>query len=377
MGTKCCGCDSSIFDLLFMECAKVTCKKIYHLKCLAITNEQHEKLSVEYKNNWICPECTRNVPKMGNSETPIRQSVMNKTFTPGNFVNTERGSHGKLDGSYVGDREKQILEELREFRLEVTTRFDEQREAFKIIQEKLRSSESEVQELKKITKVLQEKAGRVDELEKAIKSISETNKESDKKEKPLHNKGAENSYSKAVQVKLRTEVATDGGVATKHTISNDESMAKQTSTTETGILVTTVTEGETQNNEKEEEWTVVSKKKHNRYPDAEVKRGGNKSTLAIQGLERKKHLHVWRLRKNTTVESMEAHVRSICGDVEIKVDLIKHKKERNYRSFIIGVPESKYEALCDINIWPTDVEYCEWIWFRRAPSTSRQPATAE
>lgn len=100
-----------------------------------------------------------------------------------------------------------------------------------------------------------------------------------------------------------------------------------------------------------------------------MKKRRNTSHSEIRGLEKKNYLHVWRLQKETTTESLEKHVKNICGnDVPVIVDQIKHKTERDYFSFIIGVAESKYDTLCLPKSWTLNIEYCEWVWFRRSTS---------
>lgn len=89
----------------------------------------------------------------------------------------------------------------------------------------------------------------------------------------------------------------------------------------------------------------------------------------IQATERKKHLHVWRLSTETTVEKLISHVKGTCGsDVFVKIEKIKHKTQRDYASFIITVPESAYEKLFQPDIWPVNTEFSEWIWFRKSSS---------
>lgn len=111
-------------------------------------------------------------------------------------------------------------------------------------------------------------------------------------------------------------------------------------------------------------WTVVNKKK--RYPNDEVKKGESTNSTEIKGSERKRYLHVWRLDTETTIESLQKYVKNICGnEVPIKTDQIKHKNQRDYSSFIIALPESKYNVLCQPEHWPINIEFCEWVWFRR------------
>lgn len=82
--------------------------------------------------------------------------------------------------------------------------------------------------------------------------------------------------------------------------------------------------------DKESGWTTVRNKKHNRQ-NKQVRVGTNAELRAIQATERKKHLHVWRLHPETTIEAINDHVKTICGsEVQIKIEKIKHKIGRDY-----------------------------------------------
>ncbi|CAH2218046.1 jg13432 [Pararge aegeria aegeria] len=111
MGTKCNGCSESIYDLLFMECRQENCKKIYHMKCLMLSKKQFEEFTEQYKTNWRCPECMRDDPKGDNSDTPVRATAMNKTFTPSSYVNKQRGNRVAHSELRIETEEK-VLEEL-------------------------------------------------------------------------------------------------------------------------------------------------------------------------------------------------------------------------------------------------------------------------
>lgn len=105
-------------------------------------------------------------------------------------------------------------------------------------------------------------------------------------------------------------------------------------------------------------WTTVNRL-------SEVKKGENKAIKSIVAVERKKHLHVWFLHPDTTVEALTDHVKSVCKSSEVKVDKIKPKNKRDYSSFIIGVPESAYERISTGAVWPVNAEFGEWMWFRK------------
>ncbi|CAH2103089.1 unnamed protein product [Euphydryas editha] len=116
----------------------------------------------------------------------------------------------------------------------------------------------------------------------------------------------------------------------------------------------------TENKDEREEhgiWAQINRKL-NKYPHREVHKGGNLNVSAIKGTERMKYLHIWRLQKDTQIDNVEKHVRNICGqEVPIKVDKIKHKTERDYASFIVGIPESKYDMICRPESWAVNIEF--------------------
>lgn len=105
-------------------------------------------------------------------------------------------------------------------------------------------------------------------------------------------------------------------------------------------------------------WTTVNRL-------SEVKKGENKAMKSILAVEKKKHLHVWFLHPDTTVEALTDYVKSVCKTSEVKVDKIKPKSKRDYSSFIIGVPESAYEEISTGAVWPVNAEFGEWMWFRK------------
>lgn len=128
---------------------------------------------------------------------------------------------------------------------------------------------------------------------------------------------------------------------------------------------TVTTEMNSKVRENEDNWTVV-KKKQKRRQSKEIVRGQNTSVTHIQAIERMKHLHVWRLHPETTIESLSTYVKAVCGsEVTAKIEKVNHKTERGYASFIVGVPEKFYNQLSQPSVWPVNVELSEWIWFRR------------
>ncbi|XP_053612384.1 uncharacterized protein LOC128676346 [Plodia interpunctella] len=380
MDTKCNGCDKVIYDICYMECSREKCMKLYHLKCLGIAKEAFDELTQEQKVSWICPECVCSNPKRGNSDTPVRTSVLNKIFTP-SYVNTERGSRpNQADISLTYD-EMRVAEELRELRVQMDSRFDVQMNAYKQLQDRFCKSEIELQEIRKQLTVAQEKSSTVEALENIVKSLQDRNKyleaclvEKDKQAvETLNDKKQLILATKEVAQRKSAEVEVSACVATK-------------STTDTlvlePIIINSKTKSKDRNNDlvksmpelinkDKDDWVQVTKRK-GRYHKTEVKKGGSVNILDIQGTEKKKYLHVWRLKKETTKEAMETYVKKICGqEVPVQIEKITPKTDRDYSSFMVGVPERFYEKLCQSDVWPINVEYSEWIFFRRPSNKSR------
>lgn len=356
MGTKCDGCDSAIYDILFMECSQEKCKKVYHLQCLSLPKERFEELSVDFKNTWICPACKCNTPKLGNTETPVRGTVLNKTFTPGYFVNTQPRGARQIEETMIEDNNVEVLRVLRELRLEMKNQQEAQVNNILKLQEQLNIIQVEIKDIRKNMSVMEENTRKLDRIEKLLKTNA-------------HQEGLQSTLQENTSINTENLVPLTFANVTKQrkaevvTPSSPTMECRATKPAKVRVEPSANAEEIELNNEGD--WKTVNRTRK-KYPKGEVKKGGCTNSVEIQGSERKKFLHVWRVMKDTSVESMEAFVKKICGETaEIKVTSIRHKTERDYASFIIAVPEKMYETLCEPEHWPVNIEYCEWVWFRR------------
>ncbi|KAL4709141.1 hypothetical protein ACJJTC_015790 [Scirpophaga incertulas] len=350
MGEKCNGCDTAIYDLSYMKCSNEKCKRSYHLKCLAMTEEKFQGFSDEYKNNWSCPECSAKIPKGNNSDTPVRGHINpNKTVTPSNFVNIERGSRCRVKEIPIVDNECNLLKELMEFCQEVRITMKEQILKYEKIQYVLNNTVTELNVIKNMLKVVQEKADKVDELENTVKTLTAKNEQLENRcrnkegKKPLmHPTSATKTYANTLKHDIEEVVPTQSNI-----IARTKECGATKSETSIGSpnmrIKEKTTQAEYENNTKivteEDSWTEIKRKK-SKYPNNVIKRGGNTKSLEIQGTERKKYLHVWRLKEDATLENLKLHVKKICGrETAVTVEKIMHKTKKDYASFIIGVPE--------------------------------------
>lgn len=366
MATKCGACDEKVLNISYMECSNENCKKLFHVKCLALTLEVFEAFSEEYKSTWICPECICCNPKHNNQDTPVRGNTptLNRTFT--NNVNTRRGnrSESSTTNTEIGtDMIAELLNEMRIFRLDVMKRLDTQAESIQKLQVIAEETKTKVETL-----FLNKKVGG----ENSRDTVVITNKIEELKK-------VQNVTLHETEKQLKTfaeilSQKTTNDTASTNPVINEVGATKSPIFAPTVNLVATENKEEKDIQKKEEtgnednNWKVVKNRKTARR-SSDVKKGQNATNTTIKATERKKHLHVWRLHSETSSEALENYLKNIC-DAEVAVEKITHKAKRDYASFRISVPESAYNTICQPDVWPINTEFTEWIWFRK--STNRQ-----
>lgn len=354
MPNNCGACGAALTDTNNMECSNEKCKKRYDLECLEISTDTFGSYTQSFKKNWICPECVCSKPKVGNIETPIRSNTLksdiNTYTTPMSFVSAQRGSKANFTPT-VSNNDSDLLKELREFRSDMVARMDSQAQAINFLLNQFYQTKTELDNVVQIMKVLEEKID--------AKQTIDISHELPHNITPSTSTFAEvTNLPKTSSKNIRVEKVNKGG-ATKSTVLRENASCI---TNLTMVDAPTVIE----DGDKESGWTTVQNKKIIYKSPKNVKVGTNTALKAIQATERKKHLHVWRLHPDTTVEAITEHVKSICGpDSTFKIDKIKHKTERDYSSFVIGVSESYFDILNQADVWPKNAEFDEWIWFRK------------
>ncbi|KAH9646011.1 hypothetical protein HF086_017540 [Spodoptera exigua] len=338
-----------------MECANSKCRKKYHLDCLEISVDVFNNYTQEFKRGWMCPECLCARPKRGNSETPIRSLDFKlSSTTPLNSINALRGSQIHVTPTIM-DTDTTLLEELRQFRSEMITRMDSQANAITLLLNQFSQTKQELDNVIKVMRVLEEKVDArltQNSTEMLSKSTPSTNSAEivSIENNPKSSTKTTNTYAKTLKVNKGGAMKSAVKPVASTSVTDEEASA--------GSF--------TVDNDKDSGWTTVRRRKSNRQ-HREVGVGTNIELKGIQATEKKKFLHVWRLHTETTIEAITDHVRNVCGlDVNIKIDKIKHSTERDYSSFVIGVPESYFDKLNTSDMWPTNAEFSEWFWFRKS-----------
>lgn len=358
-------CSLPIEDNFFMECSNEKCMKRYDLKCLNIPSGAFKAYTYAYKKKWVCPDCICIKPKCGNMETPVIADTTELSFTattPGHNVNIQRGSQGQFSSIMMdSDVNTALLKELRQFRSDIIARLDSQANAITELQYQFSQTKNDLNDLVKIITVIENKVTQNHQPQQVVSEEAATSSPS--------------TFADAVTINARTSTTNTHSIKTasnQHTAMkqniNKRVTAKSPVPSARINVMSVPSEGEL--SEQVEEvtqagWTTVRNKKSNRV-SKDVGIGKNTELKSILAAERKKYLHVWRLNPETTVEAMTDHIKSICGqDVNAKIEKIKHKTERDYSSFRIGVSERVYNELNKAEVWPVNAEFNEWIWFRR------------
>lgn len=103
-----------------------------------------------------------------------------------------------------------------------------------------------------------------------------------------------------------------------------------------------------------------------------VVRGTAKPGLIdLEAAERRKLLHLFYVKKGTNSEQIQAHLNTICGNDDCKVEVLKSRGE--YASFKLNVPATQADEVLSPQNWPADICVKPWRsqYFRR-PSKENQ-----
>lgn len=361
MANECKACCLPIVDNFFMECSNEKCMKRYDLKCLNITSGAFKAYTYAYKKKWVCPDCICLKPKCGNMETPVRADAADLTITatPVHNVNIQRGSQAQFTPITMdSDVDTALLKELRQFRSDVIARLDSQANAITELQYQFSQTKNDLNNLVKIITVIENKVTQ----NRQSQQVTE--------EAPA---SSPSTFAEAVTLNARPNAINTQPIqsaniqhaAKKQNVNKRAATKSPVPSAQRNVMSVPSELSEQVEEVTQAGWTTVRNKKFNRS-SKDVRIGKNTELKAILATERKKYLHVWRLHPETTVEAMTDHVKNICGqEVITKIEKIKHKTERDYSSFVIGVSERIYNELNKAEIWPVNVEFNEWIWFRR------------
>lgn len=158
MAKQCSACNSTITDSFFMECSNDKCRREYDLKCLKIKLDAFKTFTLAYKKKWVCPECVCLNPKRGNIDTPVRADTtrLHITTTPDN-VNTKRGSQAQSSPTILRDVDSVLLDELRQFRVDIIARLDYQANAITLMQDQFAQTKNDLDRLVNMMRVIEEK----------------------------------------------------------------------------------------------------------------------------------------------------------------------------------------------------------------------------
>lgn len=129
-------------------------------------------------------------------------------------------------------------------------------------------------------------------------------------------------------------------------------------------------EGEWKSEEPSEEWKLVQKKRHrNRFmglksdgitePDSKFKAAATKIPMFI-----------YNVSKDTTVSDIGSYITRKIG-IEVTIERVSMKREKEYNSFKILVPKHKLDLFMDSKLWPDGISFRQFVDFTHRKTTSR------
>lgn len=129
----------------------------------------------------------------------------------------------------------------------------------------------------------------------------------------------------------------------------------------------TQTPNVTNDEERNEQWTTVRRRK--RLPRPVIKGTGEADT-GLTAIEKTRMIHLWSLRYDTTIENVQAYMlkkKRYDTNYTIQKLVLNHNQ---YASFVVTVPESLFSFFMAPENWPPNTRLNEW--FRKPNNANRQ-----
>lgn len=377
----CFACKSKIEHGNLLRCTG--CKSGYHYSCLNITSATFREQSVTLKSTYKCDSCANVTQRVRVSdETPVRgtatkigSETMEKPdascediFFKGNITSSPviNNMESFMDvmkeviSARLSAFESKLIQEIKNSVTTLTLENSKLREELTVANNKCRCLEQEINVLKTEKRnTLQQRSSCIENPTSDIISKSIDIQGSAVPSGPAPRPPPTSSHAVAVAERAGGEQPPRPPRPPPPPASPSISYAAVTRNTANMVTV-------------ESKWIDVKSVKRNNP----VKKGGNTSVALLKAVERKKFLHVWRLDKSTTEETLRGYIENVLGsDCDIIIQKLRPKTERDYASFKIGTTEGNFNKLCNPDIWPVHVEFSEWIWFRRPAAADQIQST--
>lgn len=106
------------------------------------------------------------------------------------------------------------------------------------------------------------------------------------------------------------------------------------------------------------EWVEVTKKRHNKSPNAIVRGSATPGLTQLEAAERVRYLHLYYVKICTSEEQVLNHLKSIFDSEGYTVEGLKARG--SYASFKLGVPSRLESCVMDSENWPENVCIKPW-----------------
>lgn len=343
----------------------------------------------DLKRSWNCPECENKIRPPKKDDTPILKSnppIIKSSVPALDDTFNELGHNQSTTSGLIGVLEEDLLGPTCEFenitfRTKPVTlegiRIIVREEITKVLKQLLPNALRDhlTESIEKITLCLEQRlTSSAQSL--AIPSSEETSLPGVDTEKtnhvPCQTERIPALGSDAVKAPIpsasnviNNNKKKKNNVTTTDSFTKEPQLNKNKNKLDTPSEVLTVNEKNTSDSD-ESAWQVYSTKKQRKSLRAIVQGSGQKHEL-LETVERTRKMHACFFKPETTPEMIEKYMKQFC-DCNVKADKLK-LKHNYYASFILSVPESKFEVFMASETWPEGTQVSEW--FRRAGRAPR------
>lgn len=396
-------------DSAYLNCAK--CKQTYDLLCANVTMNAYATLTAEFKKAWMCVECRSKLPKGDNSLTPVRQTQQYlHDMSIASDCPPDVSMHSMCSPDHVTVRTRQrsappakeSADNLSEaMQMLITRELKLMQDEFELrLSEKIRDIITEqfvmfkIELSNKVDNLTDTLMNKIKELERKIDTHAATRVElqstrtcsNDSVNKSQHS--VQVNTAGALPQKQQNRNNTIANIMISPTANTSapcrvkeppapapcrvkEPAPKSSEDLQNSQAITNVDGDGVLGSGDSDEWVEVKRgrSRASRTSLAGVRRGtASPGSTLLQASERWRYLHLFYVQEGTTVDQVQAHLRSICGSDVCTVDVLKSRGR--YASFKLGVP-SKYAESCMLPTnWAEDICVKPWRQNFRAKEKS-------
>ncbi|XP_073964313.1 uncharacterized protein [Choristoneura fumiferana] len=323
----------------YLQCMVKNCDKLYHRLCTT------QKLTMQEKDTWVCPECCAEHKKGGrNCDTPVGTPLTIKNIA-------SRNKSGDTPPTLPSrpTMESSVME------LEV----QRMRDQMSLLSQQLASAVSTIAQYQIALsdyvvkfELLHDKFANLElALSSPRPSLVSVASGPDVDEAARSQKSKRKRETKDHEHRQSGRTGVPPALVTMNAPQAEQ--ASHSGDQETGRVV--LSDGEECDKVPEEEWREVRNRKK-RYSSVRCTAGPEVTPL--RAVEYRKYIHLWNMVSGA--DEILLYLRSLSPEGSFTVDELKSKGD--YKSYKIGVPAALLERYLSADCWPVNARIRPWLF---------------